>query len=479
MLARQKRWQEDLFIAGPLSSLIPDDHILKRVDKVLDLSWLRDEVKDLYCNNNGRPGIDPEAAVRLMLAGFFQGIVHDRKLIREAQVNLAIRWFAGYRLDDKLPDHSSLTRIRQRWGAERFKKIFLKTVQSCIDAGLVGGDTVHVDATLIRADVSWESLTIKHADDVIEENSSDSDKPAKKGRSKKKSKPKKYSTTDPEATLTTSKKSFRMEPCYKQHGAVDDVCGVIVDVDVTTGHDSEGSQLIDQVKRIESNLNKKIETLSADAGYAHSKNYEYLNLRNIDAIIPPQREKPPQRLPLRLFKYDSKNEIFKCPAGKILTKRSEDEQSCTYRSRVKDCKHCRFRSRCLSEKSKTRIITIKHGYASLLRARRRHRNPDKKYCKTYGRHRFMIEGMHGEAKTQHGLRRAVRRGLENVSIQAFLTAAVINLKRLVKHTDGLYGHILRIIQYILDAIVKYNLKNRFLHIKQKTTLDLQNYLPVE
>jgi len=159
VIGKQERWQGDLFVAGPLSSLVPDDHILKRVDAVLDLSWLRSEVSDLYCRTNGRPGIDPEAAVRLMLAGFFQGVVHDRKLMREAQVHLAIRWFAGYRLDEKLPDHSSLTRIRQRWGADRFKQIFLKTVQFCIDANLVNGETVHVDATLIRADVSWESLT--------------------------------------------------------------------------------------------------------------------------------------------------------------------------------------------------------------------------------------------------------------------------------------------------------------------------------
>ncbi len=157
MLGTQERWQEDLLVAGPLSSLIPDDHILKQVDKVLDLSWLRKKVSVMYCQTNGRPGIVTEAAVRLMLAGFFQGIVHDRKLMREAQVNIAIRWFAGYRLDEKLPDHSSLTKIRQRWGVERFKKIFLKTVQSCINAGLVNGETVHVDATLIRADVSWDS----------------------------------------------------------------------------------------------------------------------------------------------------------------------------------------------------------------------------------------------------------------------------------------------------------------------------------
>src|SRR5208283_5982208 len=102
MIGRQERWQEDLFIAGPLRDLVPNDHILKQVHRILDLSLLRQEVSDSYCDDNGRPSIDPEAAVRLMLAGFFQGIVHDRKLMREAQVNIAIRWFAGYELEEAL-----------------------------------------------------------------------------------------------------------------------------------------------------------------------------------------------------------------------------------------------------------------------------------------------------------------------------------------------------------------------------------------
>src|SRR3954468_19832526 len=112
MLGRKERDQLELFITGSLRQLVPDDHILARVDRVLDLSWLRDEVADLYCADNGRPGIDPEAAVRLMLAGFLLGLVHDRRLMREAQVNLAIRWFVGYGLHEAWPDHSSLTRIR-------------------------------------------------------------------------------------------------------------------------------------------------------------------------------------------------------------------------------------------------------------------------------------------------------------------------------------------------------------------------------
>jgi transposase len=440
VIGKQERWQEDLFVAGTLASLIPDDHILKQVDNVLDLSWLRSEVSDLYCRTNGRPGIDPEAAVRLMLAVFFQGIVHDRKLMREAQVNLAIRWFAGYRLDERLPDHSSLTRIRQRWGAERFKRIFLKTVQSCIDANLVNGETVHVDATLIRADVSWESLTTEHAETVIKENASDEDTPkGRGGRPKKQPKPKKRSTTDPDATMTTSSHTHRMEPFYKQHGAVDDRCGVVVDVDVTTGQDNEGSQLPDQIERIEANTGMEIHTVSADAGYAHGKNYEHLEKKQIDAVIPPQKENSkPKRLPIRLFKYDAKHKIVTCPGGKTLTRRTEDKKGWVYRSSAKDCRRCKLRKRCLSEAVKSRSVLIGHGYEALLRARRRHREPDKKFRQTYSRHRWKIEGMHGEAKTQHGLRRAVRRGLSNVAIQAYLTAAVINLKRLVTYADGLF-----------------------------------------
>jgi transposase len=440
MIGTQKRWQEDLFIAGPLSSLIPEDHILKQVDKILDLSWLRKEVADLYCSNNGRPSIDPEAAVRLMLAGFFQGVVQDRKLMREAQVNLAIRWFAGYRLDEKLPDHSSLTKIRQRWGTERFKNIFLKTVQSCIDANLVSGETVHIDATLIRADVSWESVTTEHAETVIKENTSDEDKPKGRGRPKKQPKPKKRSTTDPDATMATSCKKIIAEPCYKQHGAVDDVCGVIVDVEITTGEVSEGSQLPDQVERIESNTGRKIETLSTDAGYGNGKNYEYLEQRNIDAIIPPRKMgKNGKSVPLSKFKYDEKNKIVKCPCNKILTPRTESKLGMTYRAEAKDCNNCRLRSRCFGFTSPSRTVTIVPGYDALLRARRRHKEPDEKFTRTYSRHRWKIEGMHGEAKTQHGLSRAVRRGLENMSIQAYLTAAVINLKRLATYAGGLLG----------------------------------------
>lgn len=439
MLGRQERWQEDLFVAGPLRDLIPEDHILKRVDRVLDLSWLRGEVRACYDEAQGRPSLDPEAAVRLMLAGLFQGITADRKLMREAQVNLAIRWFAGYRLPEKLPDHSSLTKLRQRWGAARFRRIFEKSVAACAAAGLVSGETLHVDATLIRADVSWESLTTRHVAQVLAENPPvDPDPPPDgaarpRGRSAAESSapPKKYSPTDPDATLTTSCKQYRMEPCYKQHTAVDDRAGVIVDVEVSTGEASEGQQLPQQLARVEAQTGVPVQTLTADGAYAHGRNYEHLEQRGTMAVIPPPTEpRTARRIPARRFKYDARQQRVRCPAGKVLRRSTPNRQGWAYRARACDCRACPLRARCIPPSAAARVIVIGDGYEALLRARRKHSRWGPSEHTLYARHRWRAEGVHGEAKTCHGLRRAARRGCWNVAIQVYLTAAVLNLKRL-------------------------------------------------
>lgn len=437
MLGKKKIAQPTLFIPGSIEDFIPEDHILKKVDRVLDLSWLREEVAGLYCEDNGRPGIDPEAAVKLMLAGFFHGIVHDRKLMREAQVNIAMRWFAGYTLEDKLPDHSSLTRIRQRWGEEMFRRIFTRTVADCAKAGLVNGETVHIDATLIRADVSWESLTEAWAGETMKQNDEeppDDDGPdepeqvCSKSRSKKN---KKRSTTDPEATLTTNNKQMRMEPCFKQHTAVDDSAGIIVDAHVTTGETSEGEQMMETIARVEATTGKPVQRVTADAAYAHSRNFAACETRGIDAVIPPQKSSNTKKaMPSSRFKYDAKHQCVRCPAGQFMTHSSRIEKGMSFRMSASVCSRCPHKTACVPSSAKCRSILVVDGYDALLRARRRRERWNQETTEIYNRHRWRVEGTHGEAKTQHGLRRAVRRGLANVSIQAYLTAAVINLKRL-------------------------------------------------
>ena len=244
MLGFKDRNQPELFVTGSLRQLLPNDHVLVRVDRVLDLTWLRDEVAELYCPDNGRPGVDPEVAVRLMLAGLLLGIVHDRRLMREAQVNLAIRWFSGYGLHEAWPDHSSLTRIRQRWGPERFKAILARSVQACVAAGITKGEGVHIDASLIRADVTWDAIADAHADAVttahpILPDAAPAAKAPPSGHQ-----PRRVCTTDPDASLGKVRRNLPAQPSYKQHTAVDQTCGVVLDIVVTTGaaHESPPSK---------------------------------------------------------------------------------------------------------------------------------------------------------------------------------------------------------------------------------------------
>lgn len=423
MIGTQDRWQGDLFVMGTLQHLIPDDHILRRVYRVLDLEWLRDEVAGYYCEDNGQPGIDPEAAVRLMLAGFLLGIVHDRKLMREAQVNLAIRWFAGYKLHEALPDHSSLTRIRQRWGEESFRRIFRRTVQDCLTAGIAKGDIVHIDATLIRADVSWDSLIKRHADAVEAANH-------EVGLSRSGT-PKRECKTDPDATLAKADRRTYAQPCYKQHTAVDDNSGVVLDVMVTTGETNEGDLFAASLERIASSTGCRIGTVTADAGYAYAKVFAAAEAHGVRAVVPPKAEPPPKSsVPLRRFKYDARHQLVRCPAGKKMYRSARAPHGWFYRARVADCRHCHLRKSCLPRPHGSRSVVISDGYDALLRARRHRPNWSDVEYGLYQRHRWRIEGAHAEAKGQHGLRRAVRRRIWNMAIQSYLTAAAMNLKRL-------------------------------------------------
>ncbi len=153
--------------------------------------------------------------------------------MREAQVNIAIRWFIGCGLHERLPDHSSLTRIRQRWGETRFREIFQRTVRACLDAKIATAEVVHIDTSLVRADVNWASLVERHVDEVMTENRGEETVEAEKRRGRRRGKSGKVSRTDADASMATSAYNRRLEPCYKQHTAVDDARGVVLDVAVT------------------------------------------------------------------------------------------------------------------------------------------------------------------------------------------------------------------------------------------------------
>lgn len=432
MLGRKAFRHPELFTFCDFEKIVPESHILRRIDKVVDFSWLLEEVEELYSEENGRPSVDPEVIMRLMLAGFLLGIRHDRALMREAQVNMAIRLFIGYGIGDELPDHSTLSRTRARWGKWIFHKFFLVTVKQCIDAGLVNANTVHVDSTLVRASVSWNKVrkvVKKHVEGVGRVNEKYVEPAKKDGKKDKgiKEKAEYICESDPDATLATSSSVKIPEPSYKQHNAVDDN-GIIVDTMMTTGSVYEGHKLMEHIDNIEENTGQTVHEVTADKGYSSSGNYAACEEMGICALIPTQDEKRKQIE----FRFDAFNEVIICPKGKKFSNYHEVKGAREYRLEYKRCSGCEFRDKCYGKK-KTREVRISDNYESLLRARRKKaKGWNDAEREMYKRHWTFIEGVHGEMKERHCLRRAVRRGLWNMEIQGFLAALAVNLKRLSK-----------------------------------------------
>ena len=157
-------YQPKLFSTVNLETLIPKDHLLRRVDKALDLSFIRDLTANLYCANNGRPSIDPELFFRIVLIEYFYDVNSDRQVCEEIGYNLAYRWYCRLSLEDSVPHHSSMTRIRDRLGEETFRKVFLQVIELCRKAGLVKAEKVMTDGTWLEANASLNSLIEQRED---------------------------------------------------------------------------------------------------------------------------------------------------------------------------------------------------------------------------------------------------------------------------------------------------------------------------
>lgn len=307
--------------------------------------------------------------------------------MREAQVNIAIRWFAGYGLHKQLPHHSSLTRIRQRWAEARFRGIFKRTVEACLKAKIATAEVVHIDASLIRANVSWESLT--EVADVLNENQSEGEiEVERKGRQSGKYK----------GVCRRSRRDNgdeRSQAAYKQHAAVDDKVGVILDAEVTTRQTNEGDMIELQVEEIEAATGINIKTVTA--GYAYAKVYGALERRGINALIPAKAEPIKSRVPLRRFRYDAKHDILRCPTRHILRPGRPIKYGRFFYSKAKDCAQCPLKGDCLS-KGRVNKAVVGDNYPALLRGGRRRERWSTEDRRLSQRHRWRSEGFHGEAK---------------------------------------------------------------------------------
>jgi transposase len=154
MMGRLTGGQGQLFYEFHLDDVVPADHLVRRIDAVLDLGWIHKELAPFY-STTGRPSIDPELMIRMLLVGYVFAIRSERRICAEVRVNLAYRWLCRLSIEDTIPDHSVFSRARhERFReSEVLRRVFERVVASCIAAGLVGGEAFSIDASLIRADV--------------------------------------------------------------------------------------------------------------------------------------------------------------------------------------------------------------------------------------------------------------------------------------------------------------------------------------
>lgn len=391
--------QPQLRLMPPLETMIPEDYYLRRLNKVLDLSFVHDAVRDRYCQDNGRPSIDPEVIIRLFLLQAIGGIGSVRELMQRVQVDLAFRWFIGYEVDEKLPDHSTLSRALDRFGDSVFNELFERSIDQCRVSGLITGKILHVDATTIRADLDrgrvGEGLR--------------TDRDARIGRF-------------PDGTK---------QPGYKQQTVVDDASRVVLGVEVFPANRGEGSDIGRIVDAATDHLDGPPDVVCADSAYAGGPNAKACLDRGIRLVSPPPAPKNHHsagKYSIEEFQYDFERDVFVCPAGKVLvrTGRMSDKRGgYKYRARQKDCRYCSLKAVCTSAPMRCLNAGAHHGALVRLREDSRRAN----FQALYRRRAPVIEGVFAEAKQWHGLKRAWRRGLVKMRIQCLLIAAVLNFKR--------------------------------------------------
>jgi transposase len=410
----------EMTLLPPLESLMPEDHYLRRLDRVLDLSFIHEEVRDHYCQDNGRPSIDPEVIIRLFLIQALDGLVHVRELMRQVQVNLAYRWFIGYSLTEKLPDHSTLSKALDRFGDEVFNELFERSIGQCKKSGLIEGRVLHVDATTIRADLDRER--------VAQPDSPDKD--ARFGHFPGK----------------------RLEPGYKQHTVADGKARVILGLTVTAANCPEHDRALEVVDEALKHLDAPPEAVCADAAYSSGNNRAALGERKIRFVSPPPKAityTKDRYFTVEDFKYDEKRDLFICPAGAVLKyvgvvkDRPHQRRYAGIRS---ICRQCGLRDKCTKTLRRQLKVGANHGALIRLRADSR----TKSFQKLYRTRAPVIEGVFAEAKEWHGLRRAWRRGISKMRIQCLLIAAIINFKRLA----AVFWPIFRPYFVILDLLAR-------------------------
>src|SRR6266852_4400487 len=320
MMVQQER-TESLFYYFRLEDQIPEDHLLRLIDQHVDLSFVRERLRSSY-SATGRPSIDPEVLLRLLLVGYLYGMTSERRLLEEVKMHLAYRWFTRLNFGEEIPDHSTFS--KNRHGRFRqsgvFREVFEEIVRRCLEAGLVEGQNLAVDGTLVEANASRESrVPRKQLKEAAQISRTVREYLAELEQMNPVSHAEKVSTTDPDAILTT-KGSGTARMAYYDNYLIDTASRVILEVEATPAlfHQETvaARRMIERVQK----LGLRPGNLGADKAYGSGEFLAWLLARGVQPHIPviDRRHQTAGRFTREQFRYDPVENAYYCPEGKPL-----------------------------------------------------------------------------------------------------------------------------------------------------------------
>lgn len=436
--------QGQLFYSFDLNAAVPDDHLVRKISAVLDLSWVHAELAPHY-SHTGRPSIDPVLMIRMLVVGYVFAIRSERALCREVQVNLAYRWFCGLGIEDKIPDHSAFTRARnERFRAhDIFRQVFERVVASCIKAGLVGGKGFAVDASLIAADANkcgstpgdqWShDIDPGTAERAVQDYLATLDDPAWGAASDVV--PKFVAPADPAAQWTGALRNAAFF-AYADNYLIDVKFGIIMDVEASRAiRQAEVGAAQTMIERTEATFGLKPEWLAADTAYGSAPNLHFLvDEKNIAPHIPViDKNKREEGIFTREdFIYDAVRDFYVCPAGQEFgtTGRVHADDMIRYLAAIPICRACPMKLHCCPGTDARRIT--RHVYEAA-------RDVARAIAKTAAyeqtrRDRKKVEMLFAHLKRILRLGRLRLRGPAGAQFEFTLAAIAQNLRRLAKLT---------------------------------------------
>lgn len=433
MLGCKQQRQPKLFYSlVNLDERIRQDNPLRKIHDIIDFSFVRPQVERFY-GSRGNPSIDPIVLMKLMLILFLENIPSERELMRRLPERLDWLWFCQYDLDSELPDHSVLSKARRRWGAELFRTFFQNILIQCLKAGLVDGEVIHIDSSMIHANASVDSLKPAFAvlaDNVYQKLEADSSQLPERHSDNIKTQTK-LSSTDPDARCRV--KGSQKVLGYQEHRCVDDSNGIITATMTTDAAVHEGETLEELIEAHEDNTQSKVSTVAADKAYGRAENYKRIKAKNITPCIPHKKSRGcgKGKFSRDDFQYNSAKDCYICPNGKELkrqTRKPVNRNEHMYKASRKDCQRCPLRANCYNGKYSKRIYrhedqdVIDWADNCMSKTRRRY---------FMGRRRAVVEGSFADAANNHGYKRSRWRGLEHMTIQNLLIASIQNLRKLI------------------------------------------------